>query len=151
MVKFLVVRFSSTEDILLTTPVVRHLKKQVDDATVHYLTKKTFVPLLEANPYIDKVHSFDGKMKPCLQELKEEGFDYIIDLHNNTKSARIKFSLKRMDFTVKNLSALTWLYVKLGINRPSELRMVEKNMATISIFISETDEEGIDYPEAWSG
>ena len=34
MVKFLVVRFSSIGDIVLTTPVVRHLKKQVDDVEV---------------------------------------------------------------------------------------------------------------------
>ncbi len=145
MVKFLVVRFSSIGDILLTTPVVRHLKKQVEGATVHYLTDKSFVPLLEANPHIDKVHAFDGKMKICLQELRAEGFDYIIDLHNNTRTARIKYSLKRMDFTVRNPKAFTWLYVHLGINRLSELHMADRNLETISSFISETDADGLDY------
>ena len=63
MVKFLVVRFSSIGDIILTTPVVRHLKKQVEDAEIHYLTKQSFATLLEANPYIDKVHAYEGDMK----------------------------------------------------------------------------------------
>ena len=55
MVRFLVVRFSSIGDIILTTPVVRHLKQQVEDAEIHYLTKSDFAPLLKANPYIDRI------------------------------------------------------------------------------------------------
>ena len=63
MVKFLIVRFSSIGDIVLTTPVVRHLKKQVEDTQVHYLTKKSYAALLEHSPYVDRVISFDGDMK----------------------------------------------------------------------------------------
>lgn len=47
MVKFLVIRFSSIGDIVLTTPVLRHLKQQVEDAEIHYLTKAILF-----NPYI---------------------------------------------------------------------------------------------------
>ena len=46
MVKFLVVRFSSIGDIVLTTPVLRHLKQQVEDAEIHYLTKSAYKSLL---------------------------------------------------------------------------------------------------------
>ncbi len=104
MVKFLVVRFSSIGDIVLTTPVVRHLKQQVEDAEIHYLTKSEFAPMLEANPYIDQVHSFKGDLRSCIRELKESEIDFIIDLHHNTRSARIKFGLKRMDFSVNKLN-----------------------------------------------
>ena len=72
MVKFLIVRFSSIGDIVLTTPVIRHLKSQVEDVEVHYLTKKSYAPLLESNPYVDKIHTFDGDMKSC-SEISEEG------------------------------------------------------------------------------
>jgi heptosyltransferase-2 len=71
MVRFLVVRFSSIGDIILTTPVVRHLKKQVDDAEVHFLTKQSFAPLLEANPYIDRVHVYNGNTKTRIRDLQE--------------------------------------------------------------------------------
>ena len=40
--KFLIIRFSSIGDIVLTTPLIRCLKKQVPDAEVHFLTKKSF-------------------------------------------------------------------------------------------------------------
>ncbi|MFH0759415.1 MAG: glycosyltransferase family 9 protein [Bacteroidota bacterium] len=145
MVKFLVVRFSSIGDIVLTTPVVRHLKKQVDDAEVHYLTKQSFATLLETNPYIDKVHAFKGDMKTCLKSLREEGFDYIIDLHHNTRTARIKYGLKRMDFSVRKLNVQKWLLVNLKLNRLPDIHMVDRNMETISSFIEEADEAGLDY------
>lgn len=145
MVKFLVVRFSSIGDIVLTTPVVRHLKKQVEQAEIHFLTKKSYASLLEANPYIDQVHAFDGDMRSCIRSLKKEGFDYIIDLHHNTRTAQIKASLKRMDFSVKKLNAQKWIYVNLHINRLPDVHMVDRNMETISTFIEKQDEEGLDY------
>ena len=89
MVKYLIVRFSSIGDIVLTTPVVRHLKNQVEDAESHYLTKAQYTCILEHNPYIDKVHSFEGDMRQTIRELRSEGIDYVIDLHRNTRSARI--------------------------------------------------------------
>ncbi|HEY0111065.1 MAG TPA: glycosyl transferase, partial [Fibrella sp.] len=49
--KFLILRFSSIGDIVLTTPVVRCLKQQIPDAEVHYATKRAFAALLEDNPY----------------------------------------------------------------------------------------------------
>jgi ADP-heptose:LPS heptosyltransferase len=57
--KFLVIRFSSIGDIVLTTPVVRCLKQQVPDAEVHFLTKKSFAGIVANNPYVDKVHVLD--------------------------------------------------------------------------------------------
>ena len=145
MVKFLVVRFSSIGDIILTTPVVRHLKQQVEDAEIHYLTKSAFIPLLEANPFIDQIHSFDGNLKMCITNLKKEGFDYIIDLHHNIRTARIKVGLKRMDFSVNKLNRLKWLYVNFKLNRLPDVHMVDRNLETIRSFISAKDEGGLDY------
>ena len=145
MVKFLVVRFSSIGDIVLTTPVVRHLKQQVEDAEIHYLTKAHFAPLLESNPYVDQVHAFGGDMQSTIRSLKNEGFDYIIDLHRNTRSARIKLGLKRMDFAVRKLNWKKWLYVNLRVNRMPDLHMVDRNLATIDLFMEEQDQEGLDY------
>ena len=145
MVKFLVVRFSSIGDIILTTPVLRHLKHQVDQVEIHYLTKSEFVPLLEANPYIDRIHSFSGDLKSCIRTLKKEDIDYIIDLHNNTRSARIKYGLKRMDLSVNKLNWRKWVFVNFKLNRLPDTHMVDRNMDTIGSFISEKDEGGLDY------
>jgi ADP-heptose:LPS heptosyltransferase len=145
MVKFLVVRFSSIGDIILTTPVVRHLKKQVEGAEIHYLTKAAFVPLLENNPYVDRVHAFSDDLNHTVNSLKEIGFDYIIDLHHNARTERLKMKLKRMDFSVNKLNVQKWLYVNLNIDRLPDIHMVDRNLDTIRSFITERDQQGLDY------
>jgi ADP-heptose:LPS heptosyltransferase len=145
MVKFLLVRFSSIGDIVLTTPVVRHLKQEVEDAEVHFLTKASYASLLEANPYIDRIHSFDGDMKACIASLRGEGIDYVIDLHSNIRSARIKYALKRMAFSVHKLNWLKWLLVNFKTDRLPHRHMVDRNLDTIRTFIEERDDRGLDY------
>ncbi|MCD4710822.1 MAG: glycosyltransferase family 9 protein [Bacteroidales bacterium] len=145
MVKFLIVRFSSIGDIILTTPVVRHLKQQVEDAEIHYLTKSAYLPLLEANPYIDRIHPFDGDIKSCIGLLKREGIDYVIDLHHNVRSARIKYGLKRIAFTVHKLNWKKWLFVTFKKDRMPDRHMVDRNLDTIKSFIEERDDRGLDY------
>ena len=100
MVKFLIIRFSSIGDIVLTTPVVRGLKTQVDDAEIHYLTKDRYTEILVGNPYISKVIPCTDNHAALINSLREEGYDYIIDLQNNLRSRRIKHAMKRMYFTV---------------------------------------------------
>ena len=145
MVKFLLVRFSSIGDIVLTTPVIRHLKKQVEGAEIHYLTKSAYKSLLEANPYIDRIHTFDGDINSCIALLRNEEIDYVIDLHHNLRSARIKYGLKRVAFSVHKLNWLKWLYVSFKINRLPDRHMVDRNLDTIRTFIEEQDDGGLDY------
>lgn len=146
MVKFLIVRFSSIGDIVLTTPVIRHLKLQVKDASIHYLTKSAFSSILEANPYVDQIHAFNGgDLNSLIRTLKTLEFDYIIDLHHNARSEHVKMKLKRMDFSVNKLNFRKWLYVNFKWDRMPDLHMVDRNLDTIRHFIPERDGEGLDY------
>ena len=78
--KILVVRFSSIGDIVLTTPVVRMLKKQLN-AEVHFLTKSAYITLLKNNPYIDSVYQIEQSINEVIADLKKENYDYIIMTH----------------------------------------------------------------------
>ena len=91
--KFLVIRFSSIGDVVLTSPVIRCLKKQLPDAEVHFLVKDKFLPVVEHNPYIDKVHVLAHSWELMIEELKTADYDFIIDLQNNRKSALVKSTL----------------------------------------------------------
>ena len=73
--KFLIIRFSSIGDIVLTTPVVRCLKTQVAGAEVHYLTKNNFKGIIESNTYIDKIHLLNDNNENLIKSLKQENFD----------------------------------------------------------------------------
>ena len=84
--KILVIRFSSIGDIVLTSPVVRCLKEQIEGLELHYLTKKSFETVLAGNPYIDKLHFLENSLSECIAELKNEKFDHVIDLHHNCQA-----------------------------------------------------------------
>lgn len=144
-VRFLIIRFSSIGDIVLTTPVVRMLKQQVEGAEIHYLTKKRFAGLVKHNPYIDKVHEFDGDLKQIIKALKEETFDYVIDLHKNLRSARVKNALGRVSFSFNKLNWKKWLYVQLKLNRMPDLHIVDRYLEAVQLFDIENDNTGLDF------
>lgn len=144
-VRFLIIRFSSIGDIVLTTPVVRNLKNQVANAEIHYLTKKQFAPLVQNNPNIDFVHEFDGNFATLEKNLKEIEFDYIIDLHKNLRSGRVKRTLGKISFAFNKLNLKKWLFVNLKINKLPNIHIVDRYMETLRVFDVKNDMEGLDY------
>jgi ADP-heptose:LPS heptosyltransferase len=145
VVKYLIIRFSSIGDIVLTTPVVRGLKEQVEGARVHYLTKKKFLSVIEANPYIDKIHLLDDNFSGLVKELQEENFDYIIDLHRNLRSNRVRRKLKRIAFQVDKLNWQKWLMVNFKKNHLPDKHIVDRYMETVKLFDVHDDQKGLDY------
>ncbi|MFW6328068.1 MAG: glycosyltransferase family 9 protein, partial [Bacteroidota bacterium] len=144
-VRFLIIRFSSIGDIVLTTPVIRCLKQQVEGAEVHYLTKKQFVSLLDKNPYIDKLHLLEDNLNELLLNLENENFDYIIDLHNNLRSSIVKRKLRIISFSFNKLNLKKWLLVNFKINRMPHLHIVDRYMETLKVFDVKNDNLGLDY------
>lgn len=142
--KFLIIRFSSIGDIVLTTPAIRCLKKQVEGAEVHFLTKPGFAPILRANPWIDRIHEL-GDLWQTISFLRNEHFSYIIDLHNNLRTAIIKSRLPGISFSFNKLNIEKWLLVNLRIDRMPEIHIVDRYLATLSVFDVENDGGGLDY------
>ncbi|MDB4835250.1 glycosyltransferase family 9 protein [Cyclobacteriaceae bacterium] len=145
MKKILVVRFSSIGDIVLTTPVVRCLKNQLDNAQIHYVTKPGFRGVLEENPYIDKVHILTESLGELITELKAEKFDYVIDLHSNLRSLVIKKRLGVKSYTFDKLNFKKYLLVNFKINRMPNIHIVDRYMATIEKLGVHNDNKGLDY------
>ncbi|HEV3326245.1 MAG TPA: glycosyltransferase family 9 protein [Puia sp.] len=151
--KFLIIRFSSIGDIVLTTPVVRCLKKQVAPAEVHYLTKTAFRPILEANPYIDKIHCLGGgpgdvpggDWEATIDALRREDFDYVIDLHHNLRTWKVKRGLGKIAFSFNKLNIEKWWYTNFKWNRMPAVHIVDRYMETIAGFGIRNDGAGLDY------
>ena len=144
-IRFLILRFSSIGDIVLTTPVVRALKKQVKDAEIHYFTKPEYAEILTSNPYIDKIHTLQEDLSKQIKALKEENIDYIIDLHHNLRTARIKKGMGNVSFTLDKLNAKKWLLVNFKINKLPDKHLVDRYFETVSVFDAEKDGKGLDY------
>lgn len=144
MPKFLVIRFSSIGDIVLTSPVVRCLKQQVKNAEIHFLTKNSFSPVIENNPWIDKKFLFDGEYHSLLSQLKKEKYDAVIDLHNNLRSFIIKRYLCAKSFSFHKENFRKWKMVnwKEQVVLP---HVVERYLQTVSSFGVIIDGRGLDY------
>jgi ADP-heptose:LPS heptosyltransferase len=112
-VKILIIRFSSIGDVVLTTPVIRCCKQQIKNAEIHFVTKSAFKSTLENNPYVDKLITFEKDLSEALPQLKKENYDYVIDLHNNLRSTRLKLALGKKSSTFKKLNVKKWLAVNL--------------------------------------
>lgn len=143
--KILLIRFSSIGDIVLTTPVIRCLAKQLPAITIHYLTKKSFQPVLCHNPYIDQLHFLQDSIKETIKQLKKENFNYVIDLHNNQRSLLIKLALGVKSFSFNKLNVEKWLFTQLKYNRLPKVHIVDRYLATTQSFGLVNDKEGLDY------
>ncbi len=142
--KVLVVRFSSIGDIVLTTPVLRCLKRQLG-AEVHVVTKQPFRSLLDANPYVDRVFTFSKEITECLPELKAERFDRVVDLHNNLRSLRLRLALRRPATAFRKLNFEKWLMVALRINRLPDRHVVHRYLDAAALLGVSYDGAGLDY------
>jgi len=145
--KILVVRFSSIGDIVLTSPVVRCLKKQLPKGTsIQFLTKKRFAQLVEHNPYLDKVHTIEKEVSEVLPDLRKEGFDTIIDLHNNLRTLQIRNGLRSAkSHRFQKLNWQKWLLVNAKIDRMPTVHIVDRYMETASSLGVKNDGQGLDY------
>ncbi len=146
MTKVLIIRFSSIGDIVLTTPVIRNLKEQIyGEVEIHYLTKKSFASILEPNPHLSKIYTIEKSTNEIVGQLKDERYDYIIDLHKNLRSARVKRALKSLSFSFNKLNWEKWLLVNFGINKLPDIHIVDRYMESLKAFGIKNDNQGLDF------
>ena len=144
--KILIIRFSSIGDIVLTTPVLRCIRKQKPDAEIHYLTKTAFQPVVGYNPNIDKIHYLDSDLNALYPVLKAEKFDYVIDLHNNLRTARVKKALAvEKTFAFPKLNVQKWMLVNLKANFMPDQSIVERYFEPVKEMGVVNDGLGLEY------
>jgi len=145
--KILIIRFSSIGDIVLTTPIVRCVKKQISEAEVHFLCKPSFVDIVSTNPYIEKIHLFDKENPLFWKQLQTEKFDYIIDLQNNHRSRKLcrKLNVPHKHFPKLNIQK--WLFVNFKINKLPNIHVVDRYFtATQQLPVAiQNDGQGLDF------
>ena len=144
--KFLIIRFSSIGDIVLTTPVIRCLRKKYPNSTIHYLTKKKFAGIVQSNPYLDKVLLLEEDFGKTIQQLEIEEYDHIIDLHHNLRTLRMKNAMRETPFhSVNKLNIKKWIYTNFKINTLPDKHIVDRYLATVRSLGVKNDGLGLDY------
>lgn len=141
--KVLIIRLSSIGDIILTSPVLRCLKKQTN-ATVHYLTKTKYVDIIKKNPNVEKVFSVDQ----VFNEFNSEEYDLIIDLQKNFKSFFLSMLLKKiktkyLSYNKKNIKK--WVLINFRKDLLHNEHIVSRYFYALRKCKITNDNEGLDY------
>lgn len=126
---------------------MRRLKQQLEgDVEIHFLCKQSFASILEVNPHIDKAWTMGESLDTVLDDMQDENYDYVIDLHRNLRSGLTKRRFKgAMHFTLKKHNWEKWLLVNFGLNSMPEAHIVDRYLDTIKPFTLEDDGQGLDY------
>ncbi len=143
--KLLIIRFSSIGDIVLTTPVIRCIHEQRPDIEIHYLTKKRFSAIVDNNPFIIKVYSFDKNLDEVIPDLKKENYDFITDLHKNIRSTYVLRSLNKPHRSFNKLNFEKWLMVNFKINRLPHIHIVDRYLEAAKDLNIVNDKKGLDF------
>ncbi|MEM8899662.1 MAG: glycosyltransferase family 9 protein [Bacteroidota bacterium] len=143
--KVLFIRFSSIGDIVLTSPVVRSLAEEEPETVIHYLTKPAFASILQTNPHINKVHTLKPKLIDTIQELRQEKFDLILDLHHNLRTSIVKTLLGVKSHSFPKGNWEKYQMVKLKKRDIALPHVVDRYAEVLTSTGSSLDEKGLDF------
>jgi len=118
--KILIIRLSSMGDILLTTPLIRSIKKQNSSVQIDFVIKEEFFELVKKNPHLTNIYTYSkesSKKKELLKLLKTNKYDLVMDLQNNNRSREIVLKLDRKTFQFRKNSLKKFILVHFKINR----------------------------------
>ena len=96
MLRVLCVRFSSIGDILLTTPLVRALKRRHPSAELFVVTKQAMAPLVADNPHLSGVVTLapGEPIGDLARRLRALAPTHGLDLHGSLRSAALRLLVR---------------------------------------------------------
>ena len=126
--KILLVRLRLIGDVVLTTPLIRALRRHHPDAEISYLVEPPAAPVLEGNPHLTDVivaerSSGLNRVRDDLalaRRLRARRYDVAIDLHGGPRAAWLTWgsgARRRIGYAI---AGRTWMYTDL-VTRPPDL------------------------------
>lgn len=144
--KVLIIRLSSLGDVLLTTPLIRSLKKQFPNLHIDFVVRSEYSDALTLNPYLTNIFTYQNLKSDqidLIRQLNINKYDLIIDLQNNLRSQKIAYALKVPKVKFNKRSLDKFLLVNFKINRLKSAEPISKRYAS-AINGFKLDNEGLD-------
>jgi len=145
MQRILIIRFSSIGDIVLTTPVVRVLRKKYPAADIRFVTKKQYAELVAPNPHLNGVFLLDESLNALASELKAFKPDLVVDLHHNLRTRILKTLVGGKWLAFNKLNVEKWLKVNLKVDRLPAVHIVDRYLETLKSLGIEGDGKGLEF------
>lgn len=146
LTKILIIRLSSIGDILLTTPLIRSIKKKNPAIQIDFVLKEEFFELVQHNPYLTNIYKYTkhGVEKQILiNSLISNDYNLVIDLQNNLRSREITRPMHCRIFRFKKNSIDKFLLVHFKINMLKDAPQIPIRYAEAAGV--ELDTEGLDF------
>jgi heptosyltransferase-2 len=144
--KILIIRLSSLGDILLTTPLIRSIKKNIIDSEIDFVLRESYEDLVRLNPNVRKIYKYDEAgyiVQGLINSIISEKYDLIIDLQNNFRSRWITRISKVPVVRFNKYNFDKFLLVNFKINKLKDLPPVPVRYAN-TIENLELDNEGLE-------
>ena len=132
-------RFSSIGDIVLTTPLVRALRRRFPAARLDFAIKQEFAELMQTNPHLTTVYGYDKRsgmsgLLAFAQQLRRNRYDLFVDLHNNFRSYLLRFlTLPAQIVSYAKQILRRTLFVQTGLNRYGKIfQMPERYLQAVA-------------------
>ena len=149
--RILIARLSSMGDIVLTTPLIRVLRRRFSEARIDFVVKWEFAELLHSNPYLTNVYAYDSRtgvhgLFVLARQLRSHRYELFVDLHNNYRTNLLRFlTYPGRTVTFSKQIVKRTLLVKTGINLYGKILQVpDRYVKTLQPFGIENDGKGLE-------
>jgi heptosyltransferase-2 len=90
--RILLVRFSSIGDLLLTTPLLRVLRRRYPDADLTFVTRADMADTLRDNPHLTRLVTWprEGSLRALARDLRQTPWTHRLDLHGSLRSRALR-------------------------------------------------------------
>lgn len=126
----LIIRLSSIGDVVLTSPVVREVKRAFPEAELHFLIKEKYRDTVAHNPRIDKVFVLQSSLLKTAQILRAHQYDYVLDLHHNLRSNLLRRLIPGKKLVLEKPNAQKRRLVRQKTKKPVR-HIVERNLDVV--------------------
>ena len=123
-------------DIFLTTPIISTLRKNYPDAVIDFYTKSQYTQVMEDNPDLSSVYSWEYEKQSSLNllfsKVSNRSYDHIFDLQNNWRSRQLSSRLYGKKHRVNKERIRRRLLVYFKWNTLRKRHVIDRYYALIS-------------------
>ena len=132
--RFLIVRFSSIGDIILSAPLINAIREHYGpESRIDFVTLKRFSSAADLLPSLNTTHLVENTTSEVVPALKALEFDYLIDLHGNVRSRSLSKALNILTFTI-NKQTLPRFALVLGVRKKPIQHFVDRSLNLLKPF-----------------
>jgi len=145
--KILIIRLSSLGDVLLTTPLIRNIKKKNPAIQIDFIVRDKFFEAVQNNPNLNEIYKYvnsKSEKESLFSSLSSKKYDRVIDLQNNLRSKEILRQLhsKVLHFNKNNFKKFILVHFKINLLKDAPQIPVRYAEAA---GIDNLDNEGLDF------